>query len=79
MKIELENYGKETIKIINSNDEIIISDTDKATVKFHGKDCLKVWVNGQIIYIHPKGSNYHKYKGGTKTTVVFMDKVISGE
>lgn len=82
MKIVIDNFSG--IRTIDCNDEIFvgevaISDIDDATVEFNGKNCLKVWVDDQIIYIYPKSSKYNKYKGGTKTTVVFMDKVISGE
>ncbi len=71
MKIEIDNYGEK--KTISCNDEIIISGTNYATVQFNGKSCLKVWVDGQIIYIYPKGGDRDS------TDVVFMDKVISSD
>tara|TARA_R100001443_G_scaffold113434_3_gene128068 strand:- start:535 stop:777 length:243 start_codon:yes stop_codon:yes gene_type:complete len=51
--------------------DIDIDATDEnTTINFEGKS-LKIWVDGEIIYIYPKG-------GQRETTdVVFMNKVIS--
>lgn len=71
MKITITNY-EDKPKTINVSDDILIQQdsNNHCNVDFEG-NCLRVWVDGEIIYIYPKGGQRDT------TDVVFMNQVIS--
>ena len=71
MKIKINKDDRP--KTINAWGSIDIDSTDEnTTINFKGKS-LKVWVDGEIIYIYAKGGER------TSTDICFMNKVISKE
>ena len=69
MKIQIENPSK----TVCCDDEIEIYDAPNPKINYNGKALLRIYVDGQIIYIYPKDGDRDS------TDVIFMDKVISSD